>query len=115
MTRIIWENDVLAKKWKELLQIRDYCNVNIEEIRAQKIIGSSLEAHVELELKEDQFNRYKSFDFAELFITSKVDLKVNNKNKNEINVNTFKAKGKKCPLCWKISEIKCARQNCSLK
>ena len=35
--------------------------------------------------------------------------------KNEINVNTFKAKGKKCPLCWKISEIKCARQNCSLK
>ena len=110
-----WENDVLAKKWKELLQIRDYCNVNIEEIRAQKIIGSSLEAHVELELKEDQFNRYKSFDFAELFITSKVDLKVNNKNKNEINVNTFKAKGKKCPLCWKISEIKCARQNCSLK
>ena len=31
------------------------------------------------------------------------------KNKNEINVNTFKAKGKKCSICWKIKENECER------
>ena len=110
-----WKNEKLEKKWEELISIRNYCNVSIEEKRAEKIIGSSLEAYIELELKEDQFNKYKNFDFAEFFITSKVDLKINSKNNEEIIVNTFKAKGKKCSLCWKISEEKCQRNNCSLK
>ena len=110
-----WKNEKLEKKWEELISIRNYCNVSIEEKRAEKIIGSSLEAYIELELKEDQFNKYKNFDFAEFFITSKVDLKINSKNNEKIIVNTFKAKGKKCSLCWKISEEKCQRNNCSLK
>ncbi len=110
-----WKNDKLEVKWKELINIRDNCNISIEEKRSKKIIGSSLEAQVILELKEKQFKKFKDFNFAELFITSKVDLKINENIKEAININTSKAEGKKCSICWKIKENKCERPNCSLK
>ena len=109
-----WKNDELESKWKELISIRDRCNISIEEKRAEKIIGSSLEAHVVLKLDEKQYNKFKDFDFAELFITSKVDLKVINKTDGDNNIITSKAVGVKCPICWKITEKKCSRPNCTL-
>ena len=48
-----FKNDSLNVKWLELIKIRDVCNLSIEEKRAAKIIGSSLEAHVEVYLKDD--------------------------------------------------------------
>jgi len=38
---------------------------------------------------------------------------VKNKN-NEIKVITKKAKGKKCPLCWKLKIKRCNRAQCGL-
>ncbi|MBD1135525.1 isoleucine--tRNA ligase, partial [Pelagibacterales bacterium SAG-MED47] len=45
-----FENEKIEKKWDELIKIRDICNISIEEKRASKEIGSSLEAvlHVKL-------------------------------------------------------------------
>ena len=40
----IFEKLKLYNKWTELLKIRDICNLSIEEKRASKEIGSSLEA-----------------------------------------------------------------------
>ena len=34
---------------------------------------------------------------------------LNHKDNIEITVETFKAKGSKCPVCWKISENACIR------
>ena len=36
----------LNNKWIQLLKIRDICNLSIEEKRASKEIGSSLEAEI---------------------------------------------------------------------
>ena len=40
--------------------------------------------------------------------------KVEKNTSNEINVETLKAEGQKCSVCWKVSKNKCARPHCSL-
>ncbi len=101
------ENLEVEKKWKELIKIRDICNISIEEKRSNKEIGSSLEASLEIELNEKIFDFYKDIDFAELCITS--EAKVKKSSNDEIKVSTKKALGEKCPVCWKINKNKCAR------
>ncbi len=104
-----FENSKLNEKWANLLRIRDICNVSIEEKRASKEIGSSLEANLEIELSKKIFDQCRDIDFAELCITSTAKLKVG--LKEDIKVITTKAKGNKCPVCWKISEEKCIRHS----
>jgi len=57
------------------------------------------------------FEKFKNIDFAELCITSSATV---TKGDKEIEVETKKASGSKCSLCWKISSKPCSRQNCSL-
>ena len=45
-----FENNSLNEKWNELIKIRNICNVSIEEKRASKEIGSSLEAEINIQL-----------------------------------------------------------------
>ena len=104
-----FENSKLNEKWANLIRIRDICNVSIEEKRASKEIGSSLEANLEIELSKKIFDQCCDIDFAELCITSTAKLKVG--LKEDIKVITTKAKGNKCPVCWKISEEKCIRHS----
>ena len=102
-----FENKKLHEKWSQLLKIRDICNLSIEEKRASKEIGSSLEANLTINLNEKIYNLSKGIDFSELCITSTAT--VINKNKSEIEVITEKAIGNKCPVCWKINKNKCSR------
>ena len=104
-----WENKNLEIRWNDLIKIRDKCNISIEEKRSEKIIGSSLEAEVDLELNDKLFNKFKEFNFEELFITSKVNLKNKTNSKEDIFTDAKKATGNKCPVCWKIREDKCER------
>jgi len=52
----------------------------------------------------------KGTDFSELCITSdaKID-KINKDDAEEISIETNKAEGKKCSVCWKINKDKCER------
>jgi isoleucyl-tRNA synthetase len=59
-----------------MLQIRDICNLSIEEKRSNKEIGSSLEVNLKIELDQKLFDLCKNVDFAELCITSSAELKV---------------------------------------
>ena len=43
-----WKNDKLYEKWSNLFKIKQETNVAIEEKRANKEIGSSLEAEIEI-------------------------------------------------------------------
>ena len=104
-----WKNIKLEKRWAELIKIRNECNISIEAKRAEKIIGSSLEAEVELSLNENYYKEYENFDFAEFLIVSKVELKKSENLNNGIAANTSKAKGSKCPVCWKIFSDSCDR------
>ena len=104
-----FENLELNKKWKELKNIREICNNSIEQKRANKEIGSSLEANLIIELDEKSFVKFKGTDFSEICITSSVVVKKSPNDK--INVITEKAKGLKCPVCWKISTSACIRHS----
>ena len=102
-----FKNDQLNLKWQKLIKIRNICNLSIEEQRTKKIIGSSLEANLILELNKEYLMLLKNIDIAELCITSSFTLKeVHNK---EISVITEKASGNKCPVCWKLSLQPCSR------
>ena len=105
----LFKNDPLNDKWQELIKIRNICNISIEEKRASKEIGSSLEAELKINLDEKFTDITKNIDFSELCITSKA--KISFSKIIETKVDTIKAKGSKCPVCWKINEEPCARHS----
>ena len=102
-----FENQKIAEKWSELIKIRDFCNISIEEKRSSKEIGSSLEAEIQLSVNKEKFELLDDIDLAEYFIVSKAEKKLS--DDNEIKIKVSKAKGNKCERCWKILEIKCER------
>ena len=102
-----WENQELCEKWDKLLKIKQEANVAIEAKRSTKEIGSSLEAAIKLFLDKNKFNLLENLDLAEYLITSKAE-KILSKE-NEIKIEVTKAKGNKCPRCWKILEQDCSR------
>ena len=104
-----FENLELNLKWEKLLKIRDACNLSIEQKRANKEIGSSLEANLTIKLSKDNQRIVKEIDLSELCITSSVT--VEKSDDEEILVKTTKAVGSKCPVCWKISTSPCQRHN----
>ncbi len=92
--------------WKKVLEIRSEVNKHIEEARNQEIIGSSLDADLELncskELKEflDIFEEELRF----IFITS--DAKVNLSEEGSVTsieglkIKVAKTQNQKCIRCW---------------
>ena len=105
-----FRNENLNQKWLELIKIRNACNISIEEKRASKEIGSSLEASLKINL-DKKFNEIsKDVNFSELCITSNAE--VSYFENSEIKVETTKAVGSKCQLCWKITKEACLRKIC---
>ena len=84
-------------------------------MRAEKIIGSSLEANIEIKLDKESYNLGKNYDFSEICITSSAKIVNTKKKVNTIKVNTIKAEGQKCPVCWKINKNGCERHPCPNK
>ena len=104
-----FENLELNNKWAQLIKIRNICNLSIEEKRTKKEIGSSLEASLEIKIDKKLFKISQNTDFAELCITSHAEIMEH--KEESVKVNTTKAKGDKCPVCWKIKEGKCSRHS----
>jgi len=102
-----FENEELTERWSQLIKIRDVCNISIEEKRASKEIGSSLEADLNIQLNEKYKEIVEDMDLSELCIVSKAV--VNFDNQSDILVVTKKASGNKCSVCWKIREDPCER------
>tara|TARA_A100001015_G_scaffold175461_1_gene195145 strand:+ start:468 stop:3191 length:2724 start_codon:yes stop_codon:yes gene_type:complete len=102
-----WENKKLNDKWDQLFKIKQEANIAIEAKRSSKEIGSSLEAEVKLSVNKNKFELLKNLDLAEYLITSKAEKVLNQDEEMKIEVN--KAKGNKCPRCWKILEQSCIR------
>ena len=105
----LFANEKLNAKWRELKKIRDVCNISIEEKRASKEIGSSLEANLTINLNKELYENSNNIDFSELCITSSVI--VEQSDTKEVIVKTTKAEGNKCPVCWKINKKKCERHS----
>ena len=99
-----WKNEKLNEKWDKLFSIRQKVNISIEEKRSSKIIGSSLEADVNISLPKNEFEILKTIDAEELFITSKVKKTLSNEKEKGLIITIKKADGNKCIRCWKIVE-----------
>jgi len=102
-----WKNEELNNKWEKLFKIKQEANIAIEAKRSSKEIGSSLEAEVKLIVNKNNYELFKNLDLAEYLITSKAEKIMSEEVKTKIEVN--KARGSKCPRCWKILENKCNR------
>ena len=103
-----WKNETLNLKWKKLFKIKQKANIAIEEKRASKEIGSSLEAEINITADAGDYNLFDGLDLAEYFITSKA-AKNKSKNKEELKIVVTKTIGDKCPRCWKVLDNKCNR------
>ena len=59
--------------------------------------------------KRNLYNISKNEDFSEICITSDASIIQDDNIENDIEIVTEKAKGNKCPVCWKISIAACER------
>jgi isoleucyl-tRNA synthetase len=106
-----WRDDKLAEKWRKVRTVRGVVTGALEIERAQKRIGSSLEAHPIVHVADESlFEAVADIDLAEICITSAATLV-----KGEGPAGAFSlpdvasvavvpnlAEGTKCARSWKI-------------
>jgi isoleucyl-tRNA synthetase len=94
----------LTKGWDKLLELRTAVLAKLESLRAQKIIGKSLEAIVTLYVKETDANLRKyATSLPELFNVSEVDfLTVTHNDPDYLpNIDVRRSEQPKCDRCWR--------------
>jgi isoleucyl-tRNA synthetase len=97
----------LAARWAQIFEVREVVLRALEEARAAKQIGSSLEARVELKLKDPLYATLSEYqgELRYVLIVSKVGVvKTDDPASPDIGVEVFRADGKKCERCWNYSE-----------
>lgn len=86
--------------WDSMVSLRQDVSKALEEARASKLIGSSLEAKVQINANHRIVESVRQLDDPEgFFIISQLGVtKADDDAPTEINV--IKAEGAKCPRCW---------------
>ena len=79
-----------------MLALRDQVNAALEAARAEKKIGKSLEAALNLDLPAPE--KLAGLDLSELFIVSMTHVE-----QGETRISVRPAPGEKCPRCWRIT------------
>ncbi len=103
----IGELKITDEEWERVLEIRSEVNRHIEEARNNEIIGSSLDAKLEIYCKEDTrilLNKF-SDELRFIFITSEASIKefqeIGNKTSFEdMRIIVTKTNHQKCVRCW---------------
>jgi isoleucyl-tRNA synthetase len=109
-----WKNEELDKSWNVIRSVRRAVTGALEIERANKTIGSSLEAAPTIFIQMEQWaiDAVKRQDLAELCITSSATLEVGEgpaeafrmDDLKNVAVVFHKAEGAKCARSWKISQ-----------
>ncbi len=88
----------LLAKWARIRAIRELVNKEIERLRAEGLVGSSLQAHVSLQLEPADHALLSSLgdDLRFVFITSSVALAT----ADTLHIRGEVASGTKCERCW---------------
>jgi isoleucyl-tRNA synthetase len=94
-----WRDDDLAAKWDTIRAIRRRITVPIEESRKTNVIGSSLQAAVELPLNAAHENLLDAAAWSEIAIVSSVKIVPDT---DEPPSRVTPASGAKCVRCWRV-------------
>src|SRR4029077_20126646 len=106
-----WRDDRLAEKWRNIRTVRRVVTGALEIERAQKRIGSSLEAHPIVHVSNPElYGAVVDCDLAEVCITSAATLVQDEGSGHafrlpaspSVAVGPNLAEGKKCARSWKI-------------
>ena len=94
-----WNQPNIHQLFEKVLNVRGDVQKKLEELRAAKTIGSSLEAAVTITADGQVLAALENTqDLREILIVSKVDLK-----NGAYSVSAHKAEGEKCVRCWVYS------------
>jgi isoleucyl-tRNA synthetase len=111
-----WLDDTLKRDWDRLLEVRREVAKALETARAQKLIGSALEARVRIESAPEDLPGLlgsKRELLSTLFIVSRVDLEpgagrasvhYESQDIPGLVIGVDRAPGEKCERCWTRSE-----------
>lgn len=91
-----WDNPRLNEEVQVILNLREQVQKQLEELRNQKTIGSSLEASVTIFAEGAQLELFKNWEqLREILIVSELQIKP-----GVFKIEISKVEGLKCPRCW---------------
>jgi len=107
-----YNNSNISDTWTTLKKIRKVITGALEKKRAEKIIGSSLEAHIDIYLEKSILEKVKNYQMDEISITSSFSLHELNSSiegfvleeVSNVKILVSKTSGKKCQRCWKYKQ-----------
>jgi isoleucyl-tRNA synthetase len=108
-----WRDDNLAAKWDRVKEVRSVVTGALEIERANKKIGSSLEAAPEVYVTDpDLMAGLEGVDMAEVCITSDISISdtpppagsFTLPNEPSVGVGFKRAEGRKCARSWRITK-----------
>lgn len=112
MPPAIWQRDDLREQMDALLKIRAITTGALEKARADKKIGSSLQAKLNLyvDSQKEPLPYLTNFDLPQIMITSDVEIHHTAAppfaeivpNLPSISLNIVPATGQKCERCWRV-------------
>ena len=105
------QDAAFEEKWDKIIAVRDDVKKALEQARADKMIGASLEAQAKLYCSKEMYDFLNSIpmdELADLMIVSSVDL-VQEKGGVQglvegLGVEVLRAPGQKCERCWKYTQ-----------
>ena len=94
-------NEEIEQDWENIWKIREQTNKKIEEKRAAKEIGHSLDTKVVITAGGDEYRVLKKIEdeLKAVFIVSQMELKEG----AELDIAVVKAEGEKCERCWQYA------------
>ncbi len=106
----LWRDEALGVRWERIRAVRRVVTGALELARADKTIGSSLQAAPVVHMDADTAALVQSVDFADVCITSAITTQVGPvpdgafvlNDLPGIGVTTRLAEGGKCERCWKV-------------
>ena len=102
-----YENEEIRTKWEKIVKIKEIVAKKLEEARAEKVIGHSLNAKVIIYAEAEDYNFIKENLqlLQSVFIISSLEVQKNERaDEEKLGVKVEVAPGEKCERCWMYSE-----------
>jgi len=98
-------NEPGAARWSQLFEVRDVVLRELEAARNAKLIGSGLEARIEITAPDPVHALLAEYEdqLRYIFIVSQVALVTTGEVNASLGVKVARAEGEKCERCWNYS------------